>query len=50
MAVRPLNRRKIVKKITRIPRRFQSHQWKRVNVSTRPDVLTNSFSPTPTEP
>ena len=31
MAVQPLNRRKIVKKITRTPRRFQSHQWKRVN-------------------
>ena len=31
MAVQPLNRRKIVKKITRTPKRFQSHQWKRVN-------------------
>merc|ERR1712166_1116800 len=26
-----LNRRKIVKKITHTPNRFQSHQWKRVN-------------------
>merc|ERR1711977_647500 len=31
MAAKPLNRRKIVKKIGRIPRRFQSHQFKRVN-------------------
>merc|ERR1711865_797187 len=31
MAARPLNRRKIVKKIARIPRRFQSHEYKRVN-------------------
>ena len=31
MAPRPLNRRKIVKKITKVPRRFQSHQFKRVN-------------------
>ena len=31
MAVQPLNKRKIVKKITHTPRRFQSHQWKRVN-------------------
>merc|ERR1712070_503491 len=31
MAARPLNRKKIVKKITRIPRRFQSHEYKRVN-------------------
>ena len=31
MAVTPLNKRKIVKKIKKIPNRFQSHQWKRVN-------------------
>merc|ERR1711939_84790 len=31
MAVQPLVRRKIVKKITSTPNRFQSHQWKRVN-------------------
>merc|ERR1712188_156547 len=31
MAPQPLKHKKIVKKITRTPRRFQSHQFKRVN-------------------
>merc|ERR1711865_512643 len=31
MAVQSINNKKIVKKITLVPRRFQSHQWKRVN-------------------
>lgn len=35
MAVRPLNRRKIVKKITKTADRFQSHQFMRVSKSHR---------------
>ena len=35
MAVQPLNRRKIVKKITYIPARFQSDRFKRVDPSHR---------------
>ena len=35
MAVRPLNRRKIVKKITRVPNRFQSDRFKRLGTSHR---------------
>merc|ERR1712071_690789 len=31
MAPTPLNRRKITKKITKIPGRFQAHEYKRVN-------------------
>merc|ERR1711934_388794 len=31
MAPQPLKHKKIVKKITSAPKRFQSHQWKRVN-------------------
>ena len=31
MAAKPLNRRKIVKKIVKIPGRFQAHEYKRVN-------------------
>merc|ERR1712071_551158 len=31
MAARPLNRRKITKKITKIPGRFQADEYKRVN-------------------
>merc|ERR1712083_553184 len=31
MAVQALKHKKIIKKIKRGPRRFQSHQWKRVN-------------------
>merc|ERR1712046_277658 len=35
MAVQPLNKVKIVKKVTKHPNRFQSHQWKRVGASWR---------------
>ena len=35
MAVRPLNRRKIVKKITKVANRFQSDRFKRVSTSHR---------------
>ena len=35
MAVQPLNRRKIVKKITKTPNRFQSDRFKRVPHSHR---------------
>ena len=38
MAVQPLNRRKIVKKITYTPRRFQSDRFKRLNVSSFPPI------------
>ena len=33
MAVQPLSKIKIVKKITAHPNRFQGHQWKRLGVS-----------------
>ena len=50
MAPSPLNRRKITKKITKIPGRFQAHEYKRVNVSSiskaipfRPNKLLTLF-------
>ena len=41
--------KKIVKKITHTPRRFQSHQWKRVNVSALIPSLNVFYSPIPTD-
>merc|ERR1712100_657849 len=35
MAVQPLSKVKIVKKVTKHPNRFQSHQWLRVKTSWR---------------
>ena len=39
MAVKPLSRRKIVKKITKTANRFQSHLYMRVSVSYSPERL-----------
>jgi len=36
MAVQPLTKTKIVKKITAHPNRFQAHQFKRLDVSSKP--------------
>ena len=44
-----MNRRKIVKKITRTPKRFQSDRFKRVNVSSAARRLFKVCSLTPTE-
>merc|ERR1711967_197578 len=38
MAVQPAKHKKIVKKITHTPKRFQSHQWKRVNPNSHRKV------------
>lgn len=36
MAVQPLTKTKIIKKVTKHPMRFQSHQWARLGVSSFP--------------
>ena len=51
MAVQPLNKIKIIKKVTKHPARFQSHQFMRLNVSQwssirLPVLLSQLFVPT----
>lgn len=44
MAVTPLNRRKIVKKVTKTPNRFQSHLYMRVSVSSITIIILTFFA------